>query len=376
MRVCHIVPSLEERHGGPSKSVRALANASAALGGPVELLSTHEPGQPDIRPGTDLAMLRIFPREAPLSLCRSRGLAAQLAANPADVIHHHSLWLLTLRYAHQAARRHGAPLVISPRGMLSGWAYRHRRARKWIAQHLVHPGAMESAAGWHATSQEESDDIRSRGFRQPICVSPNGVPIPDQATLATARATWQELCPAARNRPVAVFYSRFHRKKRVRELIDLWLAAPRGDWLLLLVGVAEDYSAAQLASEISAAGAADRIVVFDGADRPPPYAAASLFVLPSHSENFGLVIAEALAAGVPALVTDTTPWSRLSTQGAGWCVGWDAYPEALAAALATPRAELAAMGQRGREWASQEFSWDRAARLLDAFYRQLRDDRR
>ena len=96
---------------------------------------------------------------------------------------------------------------------------------------------------------------------------------------------------------------------------------------------------------MAAAGAADSIQVFDGADRPAPYAVASLFLLPSHSENFGLVIVEALAAHVPALVTDTTPWSGLAAEGCGWCVPWSGYPAALAAALALRPAEREAMGR-------------------------------
>ncbi len=376
MRVCHIVPSLEERHGGPSKSVRALANAQAALGDTVELLATLEPGQPPLAAAGDAARIQVFPRESPRWLCRSTGLAAHLRTSPAEVVHNHALWLLPLHYAHETAHRRQVPLVISPRGMLSGWAYRHRRWRKRLASLLVHPGALSAAAGWHATSPEERDDIRALGFKQPVCVSPNGVPLPADAELAAARAAWHELCPAARSRPVALFYSRFHRKKRLRELIDLWLAAPRGDWLLLIVGVAEDYTAAELSATIAAAGADDRVAVFDGTGRPPPYAAASLFVLPSHSENFGLVIAEALAAGVPALVTDTTPWSGLQANGCGWCGPWENYAATLATALATPPAELAAMGRRGRAWAAHEFSWTRAAGLLAGFYRHLCDERR
>jgi glycosyltransferase involved in cell wall biosynthesis len=376
MRVCHIVPSLEERHGGPSKSVRALANAEAALGEQVELLATLEPGQPPLAAAADAARIQVFPREAPQWLCRSTGLAAHLGATGCEVVHNHALWLLTLRYARHTSGRLDAPLVISPRGMLSGWAYAHRRWRKQLAGWFVHPGALHGAAGWHATSPEERDDIRALGFKQPVCVSPNGVPLPADAELAAARAAWHELCPATRSRPVALFYSRFHRKKRLRELIDLWLATPRGDWLLLIVGVAEDYDAAELSAGIAAAGAAERVAVFDGNGRPPPYAAASLFVLPSHSENFGLVIAEALAAGVPALVTDTTPWSGLGVNGCGWCVAWEKYGTALATALATPPAELAAMGRRGRVWAAREFSWARAAGLLIEFYRHLRDERR
>ena len=372
MRLTQIVPSLEARHGGPSKSVRALANQLARAGNEVNLLATAEAGAEPAAPEDDAATLRIFPRVTPRWLCRSPELAGAVDADAGDCVHHHSLWLLTLRYAHDAARKHRVPLVISPRGMMSRWAWQHRRGRKRLAQWLVHPGAFAHAAGWHATSAEEADDIRALGFGQPICVSPNGVTLPGETELSAARAAWHQLCPATRSRPVALFYSRLHRKKRVRELIDLWRATPRGDWLLLIAGTAEDYSAAELAAEVAAAGAHDSIAVFDGTGRPAPYAVASLFVLPSHSENFGLVIAEALAAGVPALVTDTTPWTGLAAESAGWCVAWEKYGAALAGALAKRPDELQAMGQRGRTWMAREYSWARAAELLQSFYQELR----
>jgi glycosyltransferase involved in cell wall biosynthesis len=376
VRLIHIVPSLEDRHGGPSKSVRALANHLARLGENVELLATAGAGPPATGRDGDTAALRVFPRVTPQWLTCSPELSRYLQASPGDCIHHHSLWLLTLRYAHQAADRHSVPLVISPRGMMSGWAYRHRRWRKRLAEIFVHPHALAGAAGWHATSPAEADDIRRLGFTQPVCVSPNGVALPTDAELSAARAAWHELCPATRQRPVALFYSRFHRKKRLRELIELWLSAARGDWLLLIAGTPEDYTAPEIDGWITAADAREKIAVFDGANRPPPYAVASLFVLPSHSENFGLVIAEALAAGVPALVTDTTPWQGLAAQECGWCVPWDKFGVTLATALAARRGELETMGARGRLWAGREFSWERAAGLLRDFYLHLCDERR
>ena len=374
MKLAHVVPSLEERHGGPSRSVRTLANTMAGFGDEVDLLATQEAGQPVANPGTDTATVSNFPRVAPLWLSRSPELSRALTDRRYEVIHHHSLWLLTLRYAHDAAKRSGVPLVISPRGMMSGWAYEHRRWRKRIAELLIHPGAFADAAGWHATSPEEADDIRRLGFTQPICVSPNGVVAPSDSDLSTAREVWQKLCPAVRSRPVALFYSRFHRKKRLRELIDLWLASSRGDWLLLIAGVPEDYSLEELNAVVTARGAQEKIALFNGADLPPPYAVASLFILPSHSENFGLVIAEALAARVPALVTDATPWQGLNREGCGWCVPWDNFGATLNTALVLPAGELQGKGQHGRSWVGREFSWDKAARLLKEFYTHLRDE--
>lgn len=370
MRIRHIVPSLEDRHGGPSRSVRALANAEAALGDAVEVLTTSPEGTPPDG-GPDAATIRVFPRIAPRRLCRSPGLAAAAAEGACDSIHHHSLWLLTLRYAADAARRNRVPLVISPRGMFSGWALQHHRWRKRLAALFVHPGAFTAASGWHATSDAEADDIRRLGFTQPVCVAPNGVSLPTAASLAAAREAWRQACPAARGRRVAVFYSRFHRKKRLRELVDLWLARPRGDWFLLIAGVPEEYSVADIEGWIARANAQDRLAVFSGSGRPAPFAFAELSLLPSHSENFGLVIAESLAAGVPALVTDTTPWSRLTPKAAGWCVPWSGFSVALEQALAHSPAGLAAMGAAGRQWMANEFGWEKSACLLREFRANL-----
>lgn len=370
MRIAHVVPSLEDRHGGPSKSVRALANATAAAE-PVDLLTTLEPGQQMVPSGDDAAAIHVFPREAPRRLCASAGLQRRLTTTAYDVIHSHALWLLTLRYAHDAAQRTGAPLVLSPRGMMSGWAWEHHRWRKRLASWFVHPGAMDAADGWHATSAEEAEDIRRLGFAQPICIAPNGVELPTPADLAAARAAWHAEFPQLASRRVALFYSRFHRKKRLRELIDLWLASAPADWLLLVAGVPEEYSLAKVQNWCAGA-AASRIVVADGRNRPPPFAAAEVLLLPSHSENFGLVVAEALAAKVPAVVTNTIPWTGLATHGAGACVAWDDYPATLRATLAASADKLAARGARGRRWVAKEFTWQHAAaRLLD-FYRSLK----
>ncbi len=372
MKSCQIVPSLEARHGGPSRSVLGLARALAAAGNDVEVLAT-EAGAGASRLEAGVAV-HTFHRDWPRAVCGSASLRSYLRSDRADVVHHHSIWLRTLHYAHRAARRLGAPLVVSPRGMMNPWAWRHHSGRKGLARALIHPGAFAAADGWHATSAEEAHALRELGFQQPVCVAPNGVIAPSEAETAAAAAHWRELAPAAGQRPVALFYSRFHRKKRLLELVDTWLESGPRDWLLLAVGIPEDYDPRAIEERARRAGQPGRVQAFDGADHPPPYGVASLFLLPSHSENFGLSIAEALAAGVPALVTDTTPWSGLNENGAGWCVPWSAYGEALRAATAEGPEALRRRGRIGRDWMQREFSWDKAARALAAFYATLRSD--
>lgn len=373
MKLCHVIASLEERHGGPSRSARALAAAQAALGENVDLWATSSDGGGARLEGS--LSLRTFRRTRPRSLFASAGLRRELPTQPWDVVHHHGLWLATLAYAHRAAQRRRVPLVISPRGMMNGWAWRHRRWKKWAAQWLVHPGALRSAAGWHATSEEEAAEIRARGFPQPVCVAPNGIELPSERSRADAAHFWLELCPEAATRPVALFYSRFHRKKRVLELIDLWLEQGPRDWLLLVVGIPQEYSAPALEDYVLRNLGAGRVRAFSGLGRPAPYAVASLFLLPSHSENFGLVVGEALGAGVPVVVTDSMPWRQLDGEGAGWCVPWERYGEALREATAEGLVPLRERGRRGRDWIAREFSWERPARRLIEFYRELSAER-
>ncbi len=371
MKLSQVVPSLEERYGGPSKSVQATARALASAGQEVELLSTVE-GPAGAAVENSVSM-RTFHRTWPGCLCPSPGLRAHLLRSESDIVHHHSIWLRTLHYAHRASRVRGARFVVSPRGMMSHWAWKHHAWRKRLARAFVHPGALQAVHGWHATSESEAADIRLLGFRQPICVAPNGVTAPDPAETAEAVSYWEQACPEVIQRPVALFYSRYHRKKRVIELIDAWLEHGPRDWLLLLVGIPQEYTVEMLESYVMRASAAGPVRIFDGVGAPPPYAIASLFLLPSHNENFGLAVSEALANGIPALVTNTTPWEGLNANG-GWCVPWESYPATLREATSESAERLRQRGEAARAWVLREYSWDRTAGELASFYARLKEN--
>jgi glycosyltransferase involved in cell wall biosynthesis len=362
----HIVASLASRRGGPSRSVLALARAQARPGSTVAV-ATLGPAE-GVAPTVPNLHLEWAHPGWPQRLAVSPDLDRFLRNQRFEALHHHGLWLRPLHYAFQQARRHHVPLIISPRGMMSEWAWARHRHRKAIAHRLVHPGALTHATGWHATSGAEADEIRARGFRQPICVAPNGVELPSDEQRRIAREHWSDRIPSAATRPLALFHSRLHSKKRIIELIDLWLSHAPVDWQLLVIGLPDEFSVLDLEQYVLRSRGQGRVLVFDGQFQPPPYAIASLFILPSHSENFGLAIAEALAAGVPALVTDTTPWSGLNEHGAGWWVPWTEFGPTLRAALTEDLRSLQARGEAGRRWMGRSFVWDEYARRLLDFY--------
>lgn len=370
MRIVHLAPRLATAAGPFAPEVLALAHAQAqASEGRVKVLAAA----PDSRTSRVGELeLRALASEWPRSLGRSRALRHHLLGSPLELIHAHCLGERGLHYARLAALRHGAPLIISPGGLLGLGSAHRARLRCAALRLLVHPLALEYAAGWHATSPEEAQAIRACGFRQPICIAPVGIRPRADSELAEARVWWHEHLPDIAGRPVALFQAPCDRKHRARELITAWAGTYTAEWLLLVVGPPESTDTAALNALAARLGADRKVLVTAPVDAPPAHAVARLFLRPSRQEPSATPVAEAMACGLPALVTDTTPWSRLDQENAGWCVEWGNYPAALRRTLELPAEALATAGRSARALILREFDWSRsAARLLD-FYRNLR----
>lgn len=373
--VIHVTPSLDPAHGGPSRTVPALAAAQAALGAQVALACAG-PAPTDFAARYPNVALHAFPLAAGPTggvLRFAPGLSRWLrsAAATTATVHAHGVWLRPLHYARLAAVHQNAPLVLAPRGMLEPWALAHHAWKKRLAALLIHPGALRAVDGWHATSEQEAEHLRAL-HSAPVAVAPNGIEPPRAETAAHARAAWLSAHPELAHRRIALFYGRFHRKKRVSELIKLWCSRPRPDWTLLVAGLEGELTISALRACASLGDPAAPVVVADGSALPPPYALAELFLLPSHSENFGQTVVEALSHGVPALVTDTLPWRDLPAHKAGEWVPWEVYAETLERRIALPAAENKNAGIAGRAWVLRDFTWEAPARRLLAFYPTLR----
>jgi glycosyltransferase involved in cell wall biosynthesis len=176
-----------------------------------------------------------------------------------------------------------------------------------------------------------------------------------------------------------VFLSRIDPKKGLEMLISIWarLAQDYPDWELTIAGPLGDHYANSVQA-LAAESRAPRISFagqVSGLAKQTLLSSASLVVLPTYSENFGIAIAEALAHGTPVVTTTGTPWSDLPDKGAGWWVAPSEAPieTALRTAMSLPMTTLTGMGQRGRSWMEADFGWRQIATNMQATYDWLQN---
>jgi glycosyltransferase involved in cell wall biosynthesis len=292
----------------------------------------------------------------------------------ADIIHGHGLWLHTNWITGRYARNSSKPLVISPRGSLLPRRLAHSSIKKEIAALLFDRSNLRYASCIHATSEIEYESVRAYGLDNPVAVIPNGVAETLLDTTLSENALVERF-PEIKNKKIILYLSRLSWEKGLPLLAAAWakLAAQFADWHLLIAGKGESQYEEEIRRIFDSKGLSARVTwtgLLLGREKISAYAVADLFVLPTHSENFGLVVAEALAAGVPVITTHGAPWNELVEYGCGWWVPIDEddLAEALRVALSLPDAERRRMGENGRQLVLKKYSWDAIAKNMMEVY--------
>lgn len=359
----HVVPSIAKEASGPSYSVTRLCSELLAQGQDVTLAVLDWAPITLSPPFLKTFPLGFGPRRLGRSPTMRHWLASAACYGENSLIHNHSLWMMPNVYPGLVSSRNGLPLIVSPRGTLSEWAFSSGSKFKKVFWPLLQKPALQATTCFHATANSEYEDIRRMGFRQPVAVIPNGVDIPPPKHTSNKEIR------------TLLFLGRIHPVKGVDKLLNAWrVVSPRfPEWQLRIAGPDNGgylERMKSLAAELKLAR-----VEFSGAlygeAKLRAYRDSALFVLPTHSENFGMTVAEALAAGTPAIVSKGAPWGGLMNEGAGWWIGrgLDPLVACLEVALATPRETLTAMGQNGRVWMQREFSWTEIAHKTCETYR-------
>ena len=290
--------------------------------------------------------------------------------NP-DIVHLHGIWSQALHRCAVICRRKKIPYIIAPRGMLEPWSLQQKWLKKRIARWLYQDRDLKCAAALHATAESEAEQFRKLGFRNPIIVSPNGVNVPKKFEPRNTQNT----------RKRVLFVSRMHPKKGVLELVEAFSRLGVSGWCCELVytvsGELEREYEAKVKARVKELGLEGQFI-FTGAlnddDKWAVYARADLFVLPTHSENFGIVVAEALWAGVPVITTKGTPWKELEDRKCGkWIdlptgganlANWPMLAAALEGMMIMSDDERREMGERGRKLVEEKYTWAAVVRTM------------
>jgi glycosyltransferase involved in cell wall biosynthesis len=387
MKALHVIPAVAPRYGGPSRAVLEMARAIQSQGVQPLIVTTDADG-PDrlaVPVGTPTTYKGVsvlfFKRQWSESFKYSHGLATWLerSVDGFDVAHIHAILSHACIAAARACRRHGVPYVVRPLGTLDPWSLGQKSLRKRLLWRLGAKRAFEGAAAVHYTAAQE------QRLAEEFTGGGRGVVIPlgvDDELLETASTTssFRDSHPPLSKSPYVLVLGRLHPKKGLEQFLDVFLYLTGEQafsaWRLVVAGDgAPEYVGRlrRLAEERQGGGRVVFTGWLDGMERVSALREATVVALVSHQENFGLSIVEAMACGVPVLVSRHVNLAEeIEGAGAGWVTSLDraALRETLRGVLGADD-EWAARGRAGRELVRERFVWSSVALELTKLYRSI-----
>jgi len=385
MRVLHIIQAISKKFGGVQTVLNDLTKFQVDCGLDVEIATTNVKtprggvlDAPVDRP-VDMFGVKVhhFPVQN-MTLLYSRQLQLYLKKNlnDFDIIHIHGLYRFPMTYAACRARKQGIPYIIMPHGSLDPYLYK-RSTRgslllKRLYEHLFDLPNLEHAGAVHFTAEEERDRVSFLGLRAPSFVVPNGIDwkhfekLPKRGAFRHRHGIGSE--------PLVLFLGRLHFKKGLDLLIPAFgqVQARHPDAKLVIVGPDNDNYGEQVRAWVSERNLESQVIFeghLDSNDVIQAYVDADVFVLPSYTENFGITIVEAMACGLPVVISDQVNiHQEIAETGGGLithCVA-DEVASALCELLAD-KEKRSIMGKKGRFAAKELYDWPH---IVDALTRE------
>lgn len=376
LRVLHVIPGLANS-SGPTHVVVNLAEHLAKLGCWVTVYYMSYPGIKPLLPDGAL----VETRASPLTFSRRWGYSKELGRALSenipgfDIVHITSVWMYPTTAAARACRKHDVPYVMRPAGSFEPWCLQRSWGLKKAYYWLVERRNLANAAVIQAMSDQERLHFRDLGFDEKVVVIPNGVS--SDCSGGWSGAQFREQFGIHEDTPLVLFLSRVHPKKGLDILTAAFALVLRKlpEARLVVAGPAAPGYGIEVQRMLEAQGIDAHTILtgeLRGEEKWAAYRAADVFVLPSRSENFGIVVAEAMACGVPVVVSRETPWQDVETYNAGRWVKLD--PDEIAENIIEilENRELARkMGQNGRALVRKKYTWDRIAEKMLSVYENI-----
>ena len=385
MRILHVLPSLAARTGGPAVTavemarVAALAGATTAvyatdLGAPAQASTRSSVRDSELVPGASEVEVRLFPAQPPRRYAYSPTLRRALRADVSayDVVHIHSLFLYPQFAAAREAAAHRVPYIVCPHSALDPWLRPRGRLRKALVDRAWQKRMLECAAVLHFTAEEELRLAADVAPRRPHVVVPNGVRWRDFGDLPPASA-FRTRFLGGRSNPIVLFFGRIAEKKGIDILVRAFAHLPAdSDAILVFVGPDDEGRRRNLEALADSLGIGDRVVftgMLVGRDKLAALGAADVWALPSHTEGFSIALIEALAAGLPCVISPSVNIAPELADAEAAVVA-SLIPEVVGAALANLLAQpalRAELGRRARVFARQ-YDWEALSEVILGMY--------
>ncbi len=384
IRILHVAWTLSPRNGGPPKAAVEMCRELARRGEHVAIYTTNLDGkgrlpvplgEPVI--GEDGVEYRYFPVRGDYSLSFPFAAALRRAVPQYDLVHVHSLYRFTSTVACYYSRRYGVPYVVRPHGTLDPYIFYHHRLRKRVYERLFERRNLEAAAAVHFTAYEELELARSLGLRFKGVVVPLGVTLDSDET-PVPEGMIRNYWPETRGKRILLFLGRLTYKKGLDLLVKAFgaIARRRDDVHLLIAGPDdENYGGfvEQWLKEERVAEKATFTGMLLGNKKAAALRGSDLFLLPSYSENFGIAVVEAMANGLPVVISNRVNiWREIREARAGEVVNCDAEELTRAVcALLDDEPLRRSVCAHGRTLVRERFTWEVAGKRLQEMYQQI-----
>ncbi len=358
MRVLHYIPSIDRASGGVGFYMQLLAKELGLLVD-LHVATVKSDNELELENSTiHYISSKVF-GTAKAEWCR---LLDELKP---DVVHVNCCWMPMCAFTQRWAQELGYKVVLTPHGMLEPWIMqRNYWTKKLPALLLYQRRAVVKAECVHATAESERVNLLKLGYNRNISIVPNGVDVES----IEMKSSW------SKTRKI-LFLSRVHVKKGIEFLIEaaVQLRSELEGYEFIIAGEGETEYIDRLRQSAATQGVGHMFNFCGGVygeKKWELFREADIFVLPTYSENFGIVVAEALASGTPVITTTGTPWSELNEHKCGWCVDCTQalITSTLQQAISVTPMQLAEMGRRGRALIENGYSTGFVAREMWRVY--------